>query len=33
MPKKIAIIGGGFAGTMVIRQLIDQGFQGEITRL
>jgi len=32
MPKKIAIIGGGFAGTMVIRQLIDQGFQGEITR-
>jgi uncharacterized NAD(P)/FAD-binding protein YdhS len=32
MPKKIAIIGGGFAGTMVIRQLIDQGFKGEITR-
>lgn len=32
MPKKIAVIGGGFAGTMVIRQLIDQGFKGEITR-
>lgn len=32
MPKKIAVIGGGFSGTMVIRQLIDQGFQGEITR-
>jgi uncharacterized NAD(P)/FAD-binding protein YdhS len=32
MPKKIAIIGGGFAGTMVIRQLIDHGFKGEITR-
>lgn len=32
MPKKIAVIGGGFAGTMVIRQLIDQGFTGEITR-
>lgn len=32
MPKKIAVIGGGFAGTMVIRQLIDQGFHGQITR-
>ena len=32
MPKKIAIIGGGFSGTMVIRQLIDQGFKGEIMR-
>ena len=32
MPKKIAVIGGGFSGTMVIRQLIDLGFQGEITR-
>jgi len=32
MPKKIAVIGGGFSGTMVIRQLIDQGFQGSIDR-
>jgi len=32
MPKKIAVIGGGFAGTMVIRQLIDHGFQGDIVR-
>ena len=32
MPKKIAVIGGGFSGTMVIRQLIDLGFKGEITR-
>lgn len=30
MPKKIAVIGGGFSGTMVIRQLIDHGFQGSI---
>lgn len=33
MPKKIAVIGGGFSGTMVIRQLIDLGFQGEITQM
>jgi uncharacterized NAD(P)/FAD-binding protein YdhS len=32
MPKKIAVIGGGFSGTMVIRQLIDQGFTGTIDR-
>ena len=32
MPKKIAIIGGGFSGTMVIRQLIDHGFRGTIHR-
>ena len=32
MPKKIAVIGGGFSGTMVIRQLIDLGFHGQITR-
>jgi len=32
MPKKIAVIGGGFSGTMVIRQLIDQGFKGTIDR-
>lgn len=32
MPKKIAVIGGGFSGTMVIRQLIDQGFEGNIDR-
>ena len=32
MPKKIAVIGGGFSGTMVIRQLIDQGFKGSIDR-
>lgn len=30
MPKKIAVIGGGFSGTMVIRQLMDQGFTGTI---
>jgi len=32
MPKKIAVIGGGFSGTMVIRQLVDQGFKGTIDR-
>ena len=32
MPKKIAVIGGGFSGTMVIRQLIDHGFKGTIHR-
>ena len=32
MPKKIAVIGGGFSGTMVIRQLVDQGFTGTIDR-
>ena len=32
MPKKIAVIGGGFSGTMVIRHLVDQGFTGTIDR-
>jgi uncharacterized NAD(P)/FAD-binding protein YdhS len=32
MPKKIAVIGGGFSGTMVIRQLVDMGFTGTIDR-
>jgi uncharacterized NAD(P)/FAD-binding protein YdhS len=32
MPKKIAVIGGGFSGTMVIRQLVDRGFTGTIDR-
>lgn len=30
MPKKIAVIGAGFSGTMVVRQLMDQGFNGTI---
>lgn len=30
MPKKIAVIGAGFSGTMVVRQLMDQGFNGII---
>ncbi len=28
MPKKIAIIGAGFSGTMVLRQLLNLGFRG-----
>jgi uncharacterized NAD(P)/FAD-binding protein YdhS len=32
MPKKIAVIGGGFSGTMVIRHLVELGFTGTIDR-
>ncbi|MEN9972885.1 MAG: hypothetical protein RIS20_1232 [Bacteroidota bacterium] len=32
MPKKIAVIGGGVSGTMVIRHLVDLGFNGTIDR-